>query len=139
MDASGPAAAGLSTPPRTSRRTAATPETVVKTTKQGRATCATKYEPKLEVDEALAPASASAAGAAPTEVAGKDAHPQDSAGKSTTTSPDEKLPKVPRTATTDEHKIKNDTATAPPLEPAAETAPWEQLEEAPKDCAQIGG
>ena len=129
----------MSTPPRTSRRTPATPETVVKTTKQGRATGATKYEPKLEVDEALAPAPASAAGAATTVLTGKEAQVDASNGESPTTTPEEKVAKVPRTAATDDHKIKNDTAMAPPLEPAAETAPWEQLEEAPKDCAQIGG
>ena len=116
-----------------------TPETVVKTTKQGRATGATKTEPKLEVEQALALAPASAAGAATTVVAGKDAHLDASKGKSTTTTPDEKLAKVPRTAAADEHKFKIDTATAPPLEPAADTAPWDQLEEAPKGCAQIGG
>ena len=112
---------------------------MVKTTKQGRATGATKTEPKLEVEQALALAPASAAGAATTVVAGKDAHLDASKGKSTTTTPDEKLAKVPRTAAADEHKFKIDTATAPPLEPAADTAPWDQLEEAPKGCAQIGG
>ena len=38
-----------------------------------------------------------------------------------------------------EQKIKVDEATGPPLQPAAEPAPWDQLEEAPKGCAQIGG
>ena len=129
----------MSTPPRANRRAPAPPETVVKPTKQGRAASATKAETKLEVDQALSPAPASAAGPGTIVVAGKDAHAGASYGKSTTPTPEEKPAKVPRTAGADEHKIKIDAATAPPLEPAAEPAPWDQLEEAPEGCAQIGG
>ena len=132
-------ASGLSLPPRSNRRAPATPETVVKPTKQGRAARATKAETKLEVDQALSQAPASAAGPGTIVVAGKDAHAGASYGKSTTPTPEEKPAKVPRTAGADKNKIKIDTATAPALEAAAETTPWEQLEEAPKGCAQIGG
>ena len=111
----------------------------MKPTKQGRATSATKAETKLEVDQALSPEPASAAGPGTIVVAGKDAHAGASYGKSTTPTSEEKPAKVLRTAGADEHKIKIDAATAPPLEPAAELAPWDQLEEAPKGCAQIGG
>ena len=125
-------ASGLSTPPRTNRRAPATPETVVKATKQGRAASATKAETKLEIDQALSPAPASAAGAGTIAAAGTAAHTGASYGKSTTPTPEEKPAKVPRTAGADKNKIKIDTATAPALEAAAETTPWEQLEEAPK-------
>ena len=128
----------LSTPPRANRRAPATPETVVKPTKQGRAASATKAETKLEVDQALSPAPATAAGAGTIVAAGKDAHIGASNDKSTTPTPEEKPAKVPRLAGADEHKIKIDAAAAPPLEPTAEPASWEQLK-APKGCAQIGG
>ena len=111
----------------------------MKPTKQGRATSATKAETKLEVDQALSPAPASAAGPGTIVVAGKDAHAGASNDTSTTPTPEEKRAKVPRTASADEQKIKVDEATAPPLEPAAEPAPCDQLEKAPNGCAQIGG
>ena len=114
------------------------PETVVKPTKQGRAASATKAETKLEVDQALSPAPATAAGPGTIVAAGKDAHIGASNDKSTTPTPEEKPAKVPRLAGADEHKIKIDAAAAPPLEPTAEPASWEQLK-APKGCAQIGG
>ena len=111
----------------------------MKPTKQGRATSATKAETKLEVDQALSPAPATAAGPGTIVAAGKDAHTGASNGKSTTPTPKGKPAKVPHTAGAHEHKIKIYPAAAPPLELAAEPAPWEQLEEAPKGCAQIGG
>jgi len=45
-----------------------------KPTKQGRAASATKAETKLEVDQALSPAPATAAGPGTIVAAGKDAH-----------------------------------------------------------------
>lgn len=106
---------GMSTPPRANRRTPATPETVlVKPTRQGRLACAAKSGTKFEVDQALAPAPASAAGAATTVLTGKDAQVDASNGESPTTTPEEKVAKVPRTAAAEEHKIKIDPATAPP-------------------------